>query len=37
MMLLRKLFVKPADLEVKTAESNDHTYIAEFKVVNPAT
>lgn len=36
MMLLRKLFVKPADLEVKTAESNDHTYIAEFKVVNPA-
>lgn len=37
MMLLRKLFVKPADLEVKTAESKDHTYIAEFKVVNPAT
>lgn len=37
MMLLRKLFVKPADLEVKTAEGNDHTYIAEFKVVNPAT
>lgn len=37
MMLLRKLFVKPADLEVKTAESNDHTYIAEFRVVNPAT
>ena len=37
MMLLRKLFDKPADLEVKTAESNDHTYIAEFKVVNPAT
>lgn len=37
MMLLRKLFVKAADLEVKTAESNDHTYIAEFKVVNPAT
>ena len=37
MMLLRKLFVKPADLEVKTAESNDHTYIAEFKVVDPAT
>ena len=37
MMLLRKLFVKPADLEGKTAESNDHTYIAEFKVVNPAT
>lgn len=37
MMLLRKLFVKPADLEVKTAESSDHTYIAEFKVVNPAT
>lgn len=37
MMLLRKLFVKPADLEVKTAENNDHTYIAEFKVVNPAT
>lgn len=36
MMLLRKLFVKPADLEVKTAESNDHTYIAEFRVVNPA-
>lgn len=37
MMFLRKLFVKPADLEVKTAENNDHTYIAEFKVVNPAT
>lgn len=37
MMLLRKLFVKPTDLEVKTAENNDHTYIAEFKVVNPAT
>ena len=37
MMLLRKLFVKPADLEVKTAENNDHTYIAEFRVVNPAT
>ena len=37
MMLLRKLFVKPTDLEVKTAENNDNTYIAEFKVVNPAT
>lgn len=37
MMLLRKLFVKPTDLEVKTVENNDHTYIAEFKVVNPAT
>lgn len=36
MILIRKLFVKPADLETKPLTNDDHTYIAQFVVVNPA-
>jgi len=35
-MVIRKLFVKPADLELKTRTEKDHTYIAQFVVINPA-
>lgn len=35
-MLIRKLFVKPADLELKGLTEKDHTYIAQFVVINPA-
>lgn len=35
-LLLRKLFVKPADLTPKNKEDEDHTYIGQFVVVNPA-
>ena len=37
MVILRKCFVKPADLALRSVDSNDHTYIAEFEVINPAT
>ena len=37
MIILRKFFVKPTDLEIQSVDSNDHTYIAEFEVINPAT
>lgn len=36
MVLLRKLFVKPEDLEIKPLTEDDHTFIAQFVVVNPA-
>lgn len=36
MVLLRKLFVRPRDLEPKPLAEEDHTYIAQFKAVNPA-
>lgn len=36
MVLMRKVFVRPADLEVKPISDEDHTYIAQFVVVNPA-
>lgn len=36
MVFVRKLFVKPEDLELKSLTSSDHTYIAQFVVVNPA-
>ena len=36
MVIIRKLFVKPADLEVKPLSDDDHTYIAQFDVINPA-
>lgn len=35
MVIIRKLFVKPTDLKPRTT-NDDHTYIAEFTVVNPA-
>lgn len=35
-LLLRKLFVKPADLEVKKHADNDHTYVGQFVIINPA-
>jgi AspT/YidE/YbjL antiporter-like protein len=35
-MLIRKLFVKPADLKLKGLTEKDHTYIAQFVVINPA-
>ena len=37
MIILRKFFVKPNDLEIQSIDSNDHTYVAEFEVINPAT
>ncbi len=36
MVFIRKLFVKPDDLEVKPLTDDDHTYIAQFIVANPA-
>lgn len=36
MMVIRKCFVKPCDLEAKPLTDDDHTYIAQFIVVNPA-
>ena len=36
MMLLRKFFVRPDDLKAKSLTDDDHTFIAEFDVVNPA-
>jgi AspT/YidE/YbjL antiporter-like protein len=36
MVLLRKLFVKPENLEIKPLTEDDHTFIAQFVVVNPA-
>ena len=35
MVIIRKLFVKPTDLKPRTSH-DDHTYIVEFTVVNPA-
>ncbi len=36
MVFLRKIFVKPVDLEVKPLTDDNHTFIAQFVVVNPA-
>lgn len=36
MVVIRKLFVKPRDLEIKSLTDDDHTYIAQFVAVNPA-
>ena len=36
MVLIRKLFVKPADLEPHKSQDEDSTYIAQYEVVNPA-
>ncbi len=36
MVIIRKLFVKPKDLEVKPLSDDDHTYIAQFIALNPA-
>ena len=36
MVLIRKFFVKPADLEVKKLSDDNHTYIAQFTAINPA-
>jgi AspT/YidE/YbjL antiporter-like protein len=36
MVLMRKVFVKPRDLQVKPLTDDDETYIAQFVVVNPA-
>ena len=35
-LLLRKLFVKPADLETRKHTDNDHTYVGQFIIINPA-
>ena len=35
-IFIRKFFVKPSDLEVKSSSSDDHTFIGQFVVVNPA-
>lgn len=36
MILLRKFFVKPDDLELKGADEENHTYVGQYVVVNPA-
>lgn len=36
MVLLRKLFVKPQDLEVRKQDDEDHTSIGQYVIVNPA-
>lgn len=36
MIFIRKFFVKPSDLEVKSGSNDDHTFIGQFVVVNPA-
>lgn len=36
MVLIRKFFVKPTDLEVKKLSDDNHTYIAQFTAINPA-
>lgn len=36
MIFIRKFFVKPSDLEVKSSSSDDHTFIGQFVVLNPA-
>ena len=36
MMLIRKLFVKPEDLELRTEGAENQTYVGQFVVVNPA-
>lgn len=36
MAFIRRFFVKAADLEVKSKENDDHTFIAQMTVINPA-
>lgn len=36
MILIRKLFVKPKDLELRISMEEDNTYVAQFVVINPA-
>lgn len=36
MLIIRKGFVKPADLKPKHTENPDHTFIAQYLIVNPA-
>ena len=35
MMTMRKLFVKPADLEIRRNDEDDHTAIGQYIIVNP--
>lgn len=36
MMLLKKFFVSPKDLEIKRTSNDDNTFISEFEIANPA-
>lgn len=36
MVLMRKLFVKPIDLEIRKKDDEDHTSIGQYIIVNPA-
>lgn len=36
MVFIRKFFVKPQDLEVKSQDDDNHTVISQFNVINPA-
>lgn len=36
MMFIRRFFVRPADLVAKPLTEENHTYIAEFEIINPA-
>lgn len=36
MIVIRKLLVKPADLEPRLSREEDNTYVAQFVVINPA-
>lgn len=35
-LFLRKCFVKPTDLEIRETEDDDHTFIGQYLIVNPA-
>lgn len=35
-IFLRKFFVKPENLEVSTPDEDDHTFIGQYEIVNPA-
>lgn len=36
MIIIKKLFVKPRDMEAKPLADDDQTYIAQFRAINPA-
>ncbi len=36
LIIIRKFFVKPQDMEAKPLSDDDHTYIAQFLAINPA-
>lgn len=35
LVIIRKCFIRPKDLEIRHSEDGDHTYVAEFQITNP--